>query len=100
MNIDPAPYFAVHSLAHGAGRLRPRQDLHAFPPLRESLLTTAFGSAVVCTDTNLLLEERPEAYKPITNVVHDMEEERICRGIAFLIPVVNYKVREGAQGST
>lgn len=93
----------VHSLAHGAGRLRPRPELHdAFAPALESLTTTAYGSQVVCTDVNLLLEERPEAYKAIHDVVKDMEVEPICDSIATLVPVVNYKVREGAgvQGRT
>ncbi|TDL21557.1 release factor H-coupled R [Rickenella mellea] len=89
----------AHSLAHGAGRRHPRQVLHTIANkyTKSSLTTTTLGSEVVCTDSDLLVEEMPEAYKSIQCVVDDMTDKGICRGIAVLRPVVSYKVREGGQ---
>jgi release factor H-coupled RctB family protein len=64
---------------------------------KTQLATTALGSAVVCADPALLLEERPEAYKSCAGVVRDMEQAGAARGLAVLRPVVTYKVREGAE---
>ena len=61
------------------------------------MVTTALGSEVVCTDPDLLIEERPEAYKDVRCVVEDMEEKNICKGVVVLRPFVTYKVREGGQ---
>jgi release factor H-coupled RctB family protein len=58
------------------------------------LTTTSLGSEVVCTDSDLLVEEMPEAYKDVGCVVDDMEDNGICRGIVVLRPVVTYKIRE------
>ena len=87
---------AALSLAHGAGRRHGRQALHkSGATLSKSDLTkTSLGSDVVCTDPNLLLEERPEAYKDVGCVVDDMEDKGICSKIVVLRPVVTYKVRE------
>ncbi|KDQ60982.1 hypothetical protein JAAARDRAFT_191106 [Jaapia argillacea MUCL 33604] len=83
------------SLAHGAGRRHGRQVLHTFPKLPKSdLTTTSLGSEVICDNPDLLLEERPEAYKDVQCVVDDMEEQGACSGVAILRPVVTYKVRE------
>jgi release factor H-coupled RctB family protein len=65
---------------------------------KSSLTTTALGSGVVCTDVDLLVEERPEAYKDVGCVVDDMEDKGICKGVVVLRPVVTYKVREGGEG--
>ena len=65
---------------------------------KSSLTTTALGSEVVCTDVDLLVEERPEAYKDVGCVVDDMEDKGICKGVVVLRPVVTYKVREGGEG--
>ncbi|RDB21133.1 tRNA-splicing ligase RtcB [Hypsizygus marmoreus] len=86
----------LQSLAHGAGRRHGRNALHAGTKIaKSSLTTTTLGSEVVCTDTDLLIEERPEAYKDIGGVVGDMEDQGLCKGVVVLRPVVTYKIREG-----
>ncbi|CAE7195787.1 unnamed protein product [Rhizoctonia solani] len=81
----------AHSLAHGAGRLHPR----GAATLRKNIpgSTTSLGSEVVCTDSALMIEERPEAYKGVQAVVDDLEKRGCARGIAKLRPIVTYKVR-------
>ncbi|KJA27100.1 hypothetical protein HYPSUDRAFT_84006 [Hypholoma sublateritium FD-334 SS-4] len=86
----------AHSLAHGAGRRYGRQVLHTgTKPSKSTLTTTSLGSEVVCLDSDLLIEERPEAYKDVQCVVEDMEAENACKGVVVLRPIVTYKVREG-----
>lgn len=81
----------AHSLAHGAGRLQPRSA----PSLRkgnvEQLSTTSLGSYVICTDPELMVQERPEAYKSIQAVVDDMEEAGVAEGVVLLRPYVTFK---------
>ncbi|KAF8892518.1 release factor H-coupled R [Infundibulicybe gibba] len=87
------------SLAHGAGRRYGRNALHTGEKIHKaSLTTTSLGSEVICTDADLLLEERPEAYKDIACVVEDMEDQGICKGVVILRPFVTYKVREAREG--
>jgi release factor H-coupled RctB family protein len=89
---------AAHSLAHGAGRRHARVTLHQGARHSKSSLTkTSLGSEVICTDTDLLVEEMPEAYKDIGCVVDDMEAKGICRGVVVLRPVVTYKIREAGE---
>lgn len=88
----------AHSLAHGAGRRYGRQVLHTgTKPNKSTLTTTSLGSEVVCLDSDLLIEERPEAYKDVQCVVEDMEAENVCKGVVVLRPIVTYKVREGGD---
>jgi release factor H-coupled RctB family protein len=61
------------------------------------LITTSLGSEVICTDSDLLIEEMPEAYKDVGCVVDDMEDKGICQGIVVLRPVVTYKIREAGE---
>jgi release factor H-coupled RctB family protein len=85
---------AAHSLAHGAGRRYGRNVLHTGNKLhKDSLTLTQLGSVVICEDPDLLIEERPEAYKDVGCVVEDMEERGICKGVVVLRPMVTYKVR-------
>ncbi|KAG8808529.1 hypothetical protein FRC17_003904 [Serendipita sp. 399] len=91
-NVTKSLFFTAHSLAHGAGRLHPRNA----PQLRKGgsvnqLTTTSMGSYVVCTDPDLLVQERPEAYKSVQAVVDDMEEFGIAEGVAVLRPFVTFK---------
>lgn len=90
----------AYSLAHGAGRRHARQALHNLDSKtsKSSLTVTRLGSEVICTDPDLLLEERPEAYKDVGCVVDDMEEQQVCKGVVVLRPVVTYKIRENGQG--
>jgi hypothetical protein len=86
----------AHSLPHGAGRLHPR-NAHILRPRPHpgypapDLTTTSLNSHVICTDPQLLIEERPEAYKSIQAVVDDVEEKRIAEGVCVLKPFVTYK---------
>jgi release factor H-coupled RctB family protein len=84
----------AHSLAHGAGRLQPRNA----PSLRkgnvDQLSTTSLGSYVVCTDPDLLVQERPEAYKSVQAVVDDMEEAGVAEGVLVLRPYVTFKTSQ------
>jgi release factor H-coupled RctB family protein len=88
----------AHSLAHGAGRRHSRNALHGWSSksAKSSLTTTALGSEVVCDSPDLLVEERPEAYKDVGSVVEDMAN--ICKGIVVFRPFVTYKVRKGDAG--
>ena len=89
-------YSIAHSLPHGAGRLHPR-NAHILRPRAHpgypapDLTTTSLNSHVICTDPQLLIEERPEAYKSIQAVVDDVEEKRIAEGVCVLRPFVTYK---------
>ena len=87
----------AHSLAHGAGRRQSRNALRGSGSKlsKASLTTTSLGSTVICTDPDLLLEERPEAYKDVACVVDDMET--ICKGVVVLRPFVTYKVSKGGE---
>lgn len=89
----------AHSLAHGAGRRHARATLHSGSKhSKSSLTTTSLGSEVICTDPDLLIEEMPDAYKDVGNVVEDMEDKGICKGVVVLRPLVTYKIREAAEG--
>lgn len=98
ISIQHELYFlsTAHSLAHGAGRRFARAALHNMKDTSKaskgSLTSTNLGSEVICTDRDLLIEERPEAYKNVNCVVEDMEEHGLCRGVVVLRPMVTYKV--------
>ncbi|WDA42207.1 RNA ligase RtcB family protein [Erythrobacter sp. BLCC-B19] len=100
--VDPLPEradFALHSLAHGAGRKWSRKDAHARLSRRTTvagLQITALGSAVICEDRRLIFEEAPEAYKDIGGVIADLEDAQLIRVIAKLRPLLSYKTRAGA----
>lgn len=58
------------------------------------MITTSLGSCVVCTDSELLVQERPEAYKSVQAVVDDMEESGIAEGVVVLRPYVTFKTNQ------
>jgi len=76
-------YSIAHTVPHGAGRLHPRNP-HILRPRPHpgypapNLTTTSLSSHVICTDPQLLIEERPEAYKSIQD---DVEEKRTAEGV-------------------
>lgn len=98
---------AGYSLSHGAGRKVSR--IEARIKLRrgsrdgrtgvsmESLKRTRLGSLVICEDRDLLMEENPEAYKPIARVIQDLVDHDLIRVIATLKPLVTYKMRRSDQ---
>ncbi len=92
------------SLSHGAGRKMSRKDARnkysrgdrPFNP--KKLVQTRLGSYVICEDKLLLLEEAPEAYKPIGRVINDLVEYNLVRIIATLKPILTYKMRRAGSG--
>lgn len=82
------------SLSHGAGRkwarslcksrLRNKYDRH-------SLRRTALNSRVVCRDTDLSLQEAPEAYKNISQVMAALVDTGLARVVGTLRPLLTYK---------
>lgn len=91
------------SLAHGAGRKWTRSDARAklrdrFAP--SQLTQTELGSRVICDDRDLLYEEAPQAYKPITQVIDDLVAANLCQPMARLRPVVTYKARDTLSSAT
>jgi release factor H-coupled RctB family protein len=88
-----------YSLSHGAGRKMSRRDARIkFNAERDSiqrLQRTKFGSIVICEDREMLMEEAPEAYKPIDRVIQDLVDHDLVRVIAMLKPVITYKYRRG-----
>jgi hypothetical protein len=85
----------AHSLPHEAGYLHPRKPHilrpRPHPGYPAPDLKTSLNSQVICTDPQLLIEERPEAYKSTQGVVADVEEKRIAEGVCVLRPFVTYK---------
>ena len=85
-----------HSLAHGAGRKWTRSDARARMRERfrvDDLVTTQFGSVVICEDKDLLFEEAPDAYKRIERVIADLVEVGACEVVATMRPLLTYKTR-------
>jgi release factor H-coupled RctB family protein len=83
-----------HSLAHGAGRKWERSSAEAKLRKRYSksdLLRTAIGSRVICSDSKLLYEEAPQAYKNIDIVIDDLVEAGLATVIATFRPILTYK---------
>lgn len=82
------------SISHGAGRkwarslcksrLRDKYD-------RKSVRGTVLKSRVVCHDTDLLLQEAPEAYKNISAVLAALTENGLATVVATLRPLLTYK---------
>ena len=94
--VKPGPKVgeAAWSLSHGAGRkwarslcksrLRNKYD-------RKSVRRTALKSRVVCHDTDLLLQEAPEVYKNITDVLAALTGHGLASIVATLRPLLTYK---------
>ena len=82
------------SVAHGAGRKLSRRDAYERNRARHTvaeLRRTALGSVVVCGDRQLLFEEAPDAYKPITRVVADLAERGLATPVCSTVPLVTWK---------
>lgn len=91
------------SVSHGAGRKMSRHD--AIEKLArgtrrwsrtvsvKDLERTKFGSVVICEDRMLMMEEAPEAYKPIHQVVQDLVDHGLVNVVALLKPVLTYKMK-------
>lgn len=85
---------SLFSLAHGAGRKWRRGDCQAQMKSRSTLAElsrTALGSRVICHDRQLLVEEAPDAYKRIDDVVQALQAAGLLQLVARLQPVLTYK---------
>lgn len=91
----PAPPEALASLSHGAGRKFDRSSMAGrvgrTRSEREKLMRNPFGGQVICEDRDLLVEEAPEAYKPIDRVIGDLEAFGLARPVASFRPLVTLK---------
>ncbi|WP_437731997.1 RtcB family protein [Sorangium sp. So ce1335] len=84
----------LRSVAHGAGRKMGRGEARekiAARYRRRELARTELGGRVVCDDPALLLEEHPDAYKPIEPVVESLVEAGLATAVAPLVPVITVK---------
>lgn len=87
---DPTVAGALASLAHGAGRKRDRAAMRGRGDKGRER-PNPVGNRVICADRRLAEEEAPEAYKPIADVVADLEAHGLARTVAVLKPVVTFK---------
>lgn len=86
--------WALHSLAHGAGRKWARSLCKARISNkydRDSIRCTPLKSKVVCHDTNLLFQEAPEAYKNIETIIAALTDLGLIKILATLRPLITYK---------
>lgn len=113
--LADAPATALASLAHGAGRKYDRASMHGrTSDLRsgaqhrskaqednnlrsdaqrrsKSPTKNSFGGVVVCENRDMLIEEAPEAYKNIAQVIGDLESHGLARAVATFKPIVTFK---------
>ncbi|MCB1505883.1 MAG: RNA ligase RtcB family protein [Hyphomicrobiaceae bacterium] len=93
--VAHAPEESLASLAHGAGRKYERGSMHGRVGAKKSdlarLQRNRFGGVVVCEDRNLLIEEAPEAYKAIGQVIEDLTQFGLARVVATFRPLVTFK---------
>ena len=88
--------WALHSLAHGAGRKWSRSEARGKLSSRFSvtdLERTDLGSRVICEDRALIYEEAPQAYKDIQRVIADLCDAGLIDVVATLRPLITYKTR-------
>jgi release factor H-coupled RctB family protein len=95
------------SISHGAGRKMSRSA--AAQKLKrgvrewgnavsfQKLQRTKFGSLVVCDDRALLMEENPEAYKPIDRVVQDLVDHGLVKVLALFKPLLTFKHKKESK---
>ncbi|MCC8381056.1 RNA ligase RtcB family protein [Xenorhabdus sp. PB30.3] len=91
---------SLFSLAHGAGRKWGRNECKSRLAGRynaQQLSRTALGSRVVCLDNQLIFQEAPEAYKPISGVMDAMVQTGLVKLVARLKPVLTYKTRKNQE---
>lgn len=83
------------SLAHGAGRKYDRASMHGRVGTTKSELTklarNPYGGLVVCENRGLLVEEAPDAYKSIDQVIGDLVTHGLARVVATFRPLVTFK---------
>ena len=90
----------LNSVSHGAGRKWNRSDASSRIKnkfRKGELLQTKVGSLVICTDTRLLMEEAPECYKDIEQVIEDLETFNLIENKRKLIPLVTFKTNKALK---
>lgn len=99
--LADAPFEALASLAHGAGRKYDRASMHGRVRTKKSdlgeLQRNPYGGVVVCEDRDLLVEEAPAAYKSIERVIEDLVDFGLVRVVATFHPVVTFKAGRAAR---
>ncbi len=83
-----------YSLAHGAGRKWERSMCRArleSKYTKETIKSTKLKGRIICSDTNLLFEEAPEAYKSIDTVIQSLLDFGLIKVIATFKPILTYK---------
>ncbi len=89
---------SLASLAHGAGRKMDRSSARARfggKGVVERETKNPFGGRIVCNDKELAAEEAAGAYKPIEQVIADLESFGLIKVVAALQPVVTFKTAGG-----
>jgi release factor H-coupled RctB family protein len=93
------PAEALSSVAHGAGRKYDRASMHGRVRSKKSdlarLQRNPFGGIVLCGDRGLLVEEAPDAYKAIEQVIADLVAFGLIRVVATFKPLVTFKTMGG-----
>lgn len=100
--VGDVPGHSLASMAHGAGRKYERGAMHGRVGGKRSelerLARNPFGGLVVCEERNLLIEEAPEAYKSIGQVIDDLVAFGLATVVATFRPLVTFKsVREDGR---
>ncbi len=94
INVNDENNKNLLSVAHGAGRKQSRSDAYKknnkkYGKNISALSETMHGSKVYCPDKRVLFEESPEAYKPINNIILDLD--KYVEIVAILTPVLTVK---------
>jgi release factor H-coupled RctB family protein len=93
--VAGAPATALATLAHGAGRKYDRTSMIGRAGRtrseREALARNPYGGFVVCEDRGLLIEEAPQAYKAIGDVIDDLVRFGLVTVVATFKPLVTFK---------
>lgn len=83
-----------YSLAHGAGRKWERSMCRSRLEgkyTKESIKSTKLRGRVICSDSSLLFEEAPEAYKNIDTVIQSLLDFGLINVVATFKPILTYK---------
>jgi release factor H-coupled RctB family protein len=96
---DPSREEALRSVSHGAGRKKDRRTMLETAKARRDAPArrNPFGNRVVCEDKRLSIEEAPEAYKNVDEVVGDLEAFGLASKIASFEPIVTFKTAGGRR---
>lgn len=92
--LPKADEIALNSLAHGAGRRWKRSHCKENIKKRyhiSELSKTKLGNHVICKDRQLIYEEAPEAYKPITPIIDALVSAGLIEVVAKLCPLITFK---------